>query len=106
MKFTNFIFPTLLLSSVTAFSSFNISCKNNSHSLNHRRIFFLKNNLRLLDSASNIPENLKVSNLVSNLVSGNVLRTSIVMNASGDYLALDSVMGKGTSVVVFLRHMG
>jgi hypothetical protein len=56
--------------------------------------------------ASNIPENLKVSNLVSNLVSGNVLRTSIVMNASGDYLALDSVMGKGTSVVVFLRHMG
>lgn len=98
------MFSTLLPSSVTAFSSFNISCKNHNHSLNHQRSF--SNNLILYDSACDIPENVKVPNLVSNLRSGNILRTSIVMNASGDYLALDSVMGKGTSVVVFLRHMG
>lgn len=61
---------------------------------------------RLYDSVCDIPENANVPNLVNRPGSANILRSAIVLSASGDCLALDSVMGKGTSVVVFLRHMG
>ena len=35
-----------------------------------------------------------------------LLRSNVVTNAEGDFVQLGEAMGTGTSVVVFLRHMG
>ena len=37
---------------------------------------------------------------------GRMLRNSVLTNAQGDKVRLGDAMGTGTSVVVFLRHMG
>lgn len=107
MKFTNCMLFASLLTAGNAFSPLsNISCMNHhNHGFNHDGSNFHPK-LRLYDSVCDIPQNVKASNLMSFPGSAKKLRTSIVTNASGDSLALDSVMGKGTSVVIFLRHMG
>ena len=46
------------------------------------------------------------SDLTSQKGAANILRNAVVMNADGDFVNLGKAMGKGTSVVVFLRHMG
>jgi len=37
---------------------------------------------------------------------GKILRSAVVTDINGDFLPLDRPMGQGTSVVIFLRHMG
>lgn len=37
---------------------------------------------------------------------GKLLRSAVVTNIDGDFVPLSRPMGKGTSIVVFLRHMG
>jgi hypothetical protein len=44
--------------------------------------------------------------LVSQPGSAQLLRSNFVTNAEGDSVQLAEAMGAGTSVVVFLRHMG
>lgn len=44
--------------------------------------------------------------LASQKGSASIIRSTIVRNADGDAVPLDAAMGPGTSVVVFLRHMG
>jgi hypothetical protein len=101
----NFILFVLLPSIGTAFSPLvHYSRITPVHGLkNHGHV---SHDFRLYDSVCDFPENVSVSNLVNRPGSANILRRAIVWSASGDGLALDSVMGKGTSVVVFLRHMG
>lgn len=47
-----------------------------------------------------------VPSLVSQKGSGTILRSQTVTNSEGDLVSLDKAMGKGKSIVVFLRHMG
>jgi hypothetical protein len=106
MMHNNFILFVLLPSIGNAFSPLLVhdSRINPVHGLkNHGHV---SHEFRLYDSVCDIPENVSVSNLVNRPGSANILRRAVVWSASGDCLALDSVMGKGTSVVVFLRHMG
>jgi hypothetical protein len=42
----------------------------------------------------------------SKLTSAESLRSAALTNVDGDVVRLGDVMGEGTSVVVFLRHMG
>jgi hypothetical protein len=53
-----------------------------------------------------IPTDVEETILTSQKGSGKILRSAVVTNAEGDYVPLDRPMGKGTSVVIFLRHMG
>eukprot|EP00747_Dinoflagellata_sp_TGD_P090848 gnl/TRDRNA2_/TRDRNA2_164857_c0_seq1.p1 gnl/TRDRNA2_/TRDRNA2_164857_c0~~gnl/TRDRNA2_/TRDRNA2_164857_c0_seq1.p1 ORF type:complete len:178 (-),score=15.53 gnl/TRDRNA2_/TRDRNA2_164857_c0_seq1:928-1461(-) len=47
-----------------------------------------------------------VSNLASKRGSASVIRSTMVTNAKGERVSLDSAMGTGTSIVIFLRHLG
>lgn len=53
-----------------------------------------------------IPEDVKPTSLMDQPNGGRILRSSVVTDANGDFTQLGRAMGKGTSVVVFLRHMG
>jgi len=53
-----------------------------------------------------IPTDVEVPDLLSEKGSANKLRSAVLTNAAGDFVRLDDQMGDGTSVVVFLRHLG
>ena len=54
-----------------------------------------------------IPEGVDAApDLTSQPGSAQLLRSNVVTNAEGDFVQLGEAMGTGTSVVVFLRHMG
>jgi len=53
-----------------------------------------------------IPNNIEVTSLVNQPNAGRKIRNSVVTDINGDLIPLDRPMGKGTSVVVFLRHLG
>jgi len=46
------------------------------------------------------------SNVVPELVTAETLRSAILTDAKGGSIRLGDKMGKGTSIVVFLRHLG
>lgn len=53
------------------------------------------------------PEGVEAApDLTSQPGSARLLRSNVVTNAEGDFVQLGESMGEGTSVVVFLRHMG
>jgi hypothetical protein len=53
------------------------------------------------------PEGVEAApDLTSQPGSARLLRSNVVTNAEGDLVQLGESMGTGTSVVVFLRHMG
>ena len=53
------------------------------------------------------PEGVEAApDLTSQPGSARLLRSNVVTNADGDLVQLGESMGTGTSVVVFLRHMG
>mmetsp|Transcript_13243 Transcript_13243/g.37786 ORF Transcript_13243/g.37786 Transcript_13243/m.37786 type:complete len:102 (-) Transcript_13243:861-1166(-) len=53
------------------------------------------------------PEGVETApDLTSQPGSARLLRSNVVTNADGDFIQLGDSMGTGTSVVVFLRHMG
>jgi hypothetical protein len=47
-----------------------------------------------------------VPSLVSQKGSGKILRSQTVTNSEGELISLGDAMGKGKSIVIFLRHMG
>ena len=54
-----------------------------------------------------MPEGVEAApDLTSQPGSAQLLRSNVVTNAEGDFVQLGEAMGTGTSVVVFLRHMG
>jgi hypothetical protein len=53
-----------------------------------------------------IPTDVVNPDLVSQKGSGKLLRSAMLTDADGELISLGSKMGQGTSVVVFLRHMG
>jgi len=63
---------------------------------------------RLLAEATpcDIPDTAAPADLTSRKGAGSILRSAVVTNADGDLVSLGSAMGDGTSVVIFLRHMG
>lgn len=61
---------------------------------------------QLFESVCSIPQDVAVTDLSIQRGSAKILRTAVVTNVLGDYVPLDRPMGKGTSIVVFLRHMG
>lgn len=77
----------------------------NSLLLNHASTY-RRSQLFESQSVCSIPEDVSLADLSSQRGSAKILRTAVVTNTSGDYVPLDRPMGKGTSVVVFLRHMG
>jgi len=46
------------------------------------------------------------NDVIPESVTAQSLRTAILTNIDGDLIRLDEKMGKGTSIVVFLRHLG
>jgi len=44
--------------------------------------------------------------LVNQKGAGSLLRNAVLTNVDGESVSLDGAMGKGASVVIFLRHMG
>ena len=48
----------------------------------------------------------EVASMVGKRGAGGILRSQIVTNSEGDFIPLASAMGEGTSIVIFLRHMG
>jgi hypothetical protein len=53
-----------------------------------------------------IPQDVESTSLMNQPNAGRILRSSVVTDINGDFIPLDRPMGKGTSVVVFLRHLG
>lgn len=53
-----------------------------------------------------IPQDVAPVDLVSQKGSASILRSVVLTNVDGDFISLGKLMGKGKSVVVFLRHMG
>ena len=53
-----------------------------------------------------IPDDVEVVSLVNEPNGGRKIRYSVVTDVNGDFIPLDRPMGKGKSVVVFLRHLG
>ncbi len=54
----------------------------------------------------NIPQDIKPIDLVSQKGSASILRSVVLTNVDGDFISLGKLMGKGKSIIVFLRHMG
>lgn len=54
----------------------------------------------------NIPTDVETFDLVAMKGAGKLLRATTVTNVAGSKVPLGDVMGKGTSVVIFLRHLG
>jgi hypothetical protein len=44
--------------------------------------------------------------IIPDFVTAKLLRSTILKNADGEFVNLGEKMGKGTSIVVFLRHLG
>jgi hypothetical protein len=57
------------------------------------------------DKACDIPSNLDAGSIDLDIF-GKTLRSTKLTNAEGQLVRLGDAMGKGTSVVVFLRHLG
>lgn len=53
-----------------------------------------------------IPDGVEVADLVNENGGGERLRNALVTDINGNAVPLDLPMGKGTSIVVFLRHLG
>ena len=53
-----------------------------------------------------IPEDVVPEDLVKQKGSASILRSLVLTNVDGDSISLGNLMGKGKSVVIFLRHMG
>lgn len=53
-----------------------------------------------------IPEDIVNPDLVSQKGSGNLMRDVMLTDADGKVVRLGDKMGGGTSVVIFLRHLG
>ena len=53
-----------------------------------------------------IPQDIKPIDLVSQKGSASILRSVVLTNVDGDFISLGKLMGKGKSIIVFLRHMG
>lgn len=58
------------------------------------------------ETPCDIPTDVINPDLVSQKGSGKLLRSAMLTDANGEVIRLGDKMGKGTSVVVFLRHMG
>jgi hypothetical protein len=58
------------------------------------------------ETPCDIPKNIKNSDLVSQKGSGNLLRNLVLTDVNGEVIRLGDKMGGGTSVVIFLRHLG
>jgi hypothetical protein len=46
------------------------------------------------------------NDVIPESVTAKALRTAILTNANGETVRLDEKMGSGTSLVIFLRHLG
>lgn len=58
------------------------------------------------DTICEIPTDVESPSLQNQPNGGKILRSAVVTDSNGDFTTLDRQMGKGTSVVIFLRHMG
>jgi hypothetical protein len=58
------------------------------------------------ESPCDIPDDIVNPDLVSQKGSGKLMRDAMLTDVNGDTIKLGDKMGQGTSVVVFLRHMG
>jgi len=58
------------------------------------------------EAPCDVPADAINPDLVSQKGSGKLLRSAMLTDADGETIRLGDKMGKGTSVVVYLRHMG
>jgi hypothetical protein len=57
------------------------------------------------ETVCDMPEGVKVHDLISQKGSGKLIRSAILSNVNGDVVRLGDEMGQGTSLVIFLRHL-
>lgn len=62
--------------------------------------------LYMTEAPCDVPSDVINPDLVSQKGSGKLLRSAMLTNADGEVIRLGDKMGNGTSVVVYLRHMG
>jgi hypothetical protein len=58
------------------------------------------------DTPCDIPEGIINPDLVSQKGSGNLFRNVMLTDVDGKVIRLGDKMGGGTSIVIFLRHLG
>lgn len=58
------------------------------------------------ETPCDIPNYIVNPDLVSQKGSGKLMRDAMLTDVNGDTITLGDKMGRGTSVVVFLRHLG
>ncbi len=107
------LFAAVLLAAQAAtHSAFTILKSPSHHSASAPSALFSVEQGKITETAAakstpcDIPEDVKPTSLMDQPNGGRILRSSVVTDANGDFTQLGRAMGKGTSVVVFLRHMG
>lgn len=106
MKIASAAFLATLLSSLTAGNAFQTTVNN--------AIAMARPSLRQVSSlAATSTADVEQSSpcageneIIPDSVTAQSLRSAVLTNIDGELVRLDEKMGKGTSIVVFLRHLG
>jgi hypothetical protein len=53
-----------------------------------------------------MPDGVDATDFMSQKGSGDILRSAMLTNAAGEKVSLGDSMGSGSSLVIFLRHLG
>lgn len=101
---------TIVVGVAASAAAFTIQNTDNHRSLNRigDRLQFPSSKLFSSTSGStqcDIPD-IVPTDLTTEKGSASLLRSAALTNVDGDIVSLDALMGKGKSVVIFLRHMG
>jgi len=91
------------LSSIACTAAFATSVS--SFQISHLQSAFLKKNTRQGESLSQL-WSATTSDIIPESVTGKILRSAVLTDADGELVRLGDRMGEGTSIVVFLRHLG
>jgi len=74
--------------------------------LSAMNVAFPSSKLYSTEAPCDIPADVLPTDLTSEKGSASILRSAVLTNVDGDFVSLGRLMGKGKSVVIFLRHMG